>query len=63
MRTQKRTDEEPRFRIKKLEERIAPTKGGIPGWRTHCYYQYYPGYRYNPQGKLIGPCKNRAYTA
>lgn len=30
----------PRFRIEKLEERIAPTKGGIPGkpGDSTCYY-------------------------
>jgi len=29
----RRTDEsKSRFQIVKLEERIAPTKGGIPGW-------------------------------
>jgi len=26
----------PRFRIEKLEERIAPNKGGIPAHHQHC---------------------------
>jgi len=44
----------PRFRIEKLEERIAPTKGGIPGWACGGY-----GYgRFNPHGKPLpyGKC-------
>ena len=28
-----------RFQIVKLEERIAPTKGGIPGWSGGGYYK------------------------
>jgi len=28
-----------RFQIVKLEERISPTKGGIPGWSGGGYYK------------------------
>jgi hypothetical protein len=34
---------QPRFRIEKLEERIAPAKGGIPGkppYHGNCTYSY-----------------------
>ena len=50
MKTKKRRSraEKPRFRIVRLEERIAPNKGGDPGW--YCFY----GQRFNPNGKLIG---------
>ncbi|MHC4137213.1 MAG: hypothetical protein ACYS0K_19855 [Planctomycetota bacterium] len=53
MKTKKRRSraEKPRFRIARLEERIAPKKGGIPGW--YCAYGGY-GQRYNPHGKPIG---------
>jgi len=42
-----------RFRIEKLEERIAPAKGGIPGkpGDTWCYYDCKPG-RHHPGGKV-----------
>jgi len=37
---QHRTDgSKSRFQIVKLEERIAPTKGGIPGWSGGGYYK------------------------
>jgi len=37
---QRRTDgSKSRFQIVKLEERIAPTKGGIPGWSGGGYYK------------------------
>jgi len=50
----------PRFRIEKLEERIAPKKGGIP---ANCGYggYYYPPR--NPHGKIIGSWKCRGYFA
>jgi hypothetical protein len=41
-----------RFRIEKLEERIAPAQGGIPGkppGDTFCLYDCHPG-RHHPGG-------------
>ena len=46
---------EPRFRIEKLEERIAPKKGGVPG---NCTGDYGFG-RYNPQGNRVGSWRCR----
>jgi len=37
------SDKQPRFKLVKLEERIAPRRGKHPG-----------GCHYNPQGKLVG---------
>ena len=45
------TAKRPRFRIEKLEERIAPKKGGLP---KHCAYGYYMR---NPHGKVVGSWK------
>ena len=49
----------PRFRIQRLEERIAPKKGGIPGQCGYCNY-YFCYDRVNPHGKLIGSWKCHA---
>jgi hypothetical protein len=35
--TAKQRKEKSRFQIVKLEERIAPNQGGIPGKTNHCY--------------------------
>jgi hypothetical protein len=50
----------PRFKIEKLEERIAPAKGGIPGppdgngggGGDNCHYVYHGG---GGRGKYVGP--------
>ena len=57
-RTKKRSDpaEKPRFRIEKLEERIAPGKGGFPG---NCGPTYYGYGHLNPHGKLVGSWRCR----
>jgi len=53
MKPHKKQSEHPRFRIQKLEERIAPKKTCI---RVYCYASPY-SYTlcYNPHGKLVGP--------
>jgi len=58
MKTEKRNDRvrTRHFRIEKLEERIAPKKGGIPG---NCSYAGYP--RTNPHGTIVGSWKCRVY--
>lgn len=49
--------EKPRFRIEKLEERIAPAKGGIPGKPPYhyppgqtCYYGFCCGPGHSQKG-------------
>jgi hypothetical protein len=52
---QKTTEtKKPRFKIEKLEERIAPAKGGIPGPPDggYCKYVYQRGHR---SYKAVGP--------
>ena len=44
-------DGKPRFRIQRLEERIAPKKTCVPIF-SYCGYRFVC---YNAQGKVVGP--------
>lgn len=46
----------PRFRIEKLEERIAPRCYRVRGYRYCDGGGGNGGCHYNPQGKMVGSC-------
>ncbi len=52
---QKTTEtKKPRFKIEKLEERIAPGSLKHPGPHGGGYYNSGGGCHYNPHGKVVG---------